>query len=166
MPDFIVTIDPALISSPILFLATKWLILLNFWSKSKLLTIYIALFVFRILILSFVVSTTTPTWLWFVFMRSSFFKPWTFYAVIVLFKLTYKFRLLTLIEFELLVQIYTNLGSSFNIIPVFPLSKPDVTLTRCPYLNLFAKFYKGSYNITPFIYLFLHWITPILLFLI
>lgn len=108
-------------------------------SKSKLLIICIVLFISKIFILSFVVDKTIPIIFLEVLIRSSFFKLCTFCSLIISPKLISRLFLLILIVFSLSVHISAYFPYNFKIMPVFPLSVPDVTLTLYPYLNLLDK---------------------------
>ena len=140
---------------PVLFLAMRFLVAIV-ESKSILLMIWMVLFVSRIFIVSFWVYRTIPTIFFVVFIKSSFFKPCTFYSQII--SPWYSSRLFLFIFIELLfyVHIYTNLGSTSNIKPAFPASAPDITFTLCPFLNLFAKCSRGYSRCCPNKALFLH----------
>lgn len=156
-------IELFLICSLFLFLISNKLELILL-SKSKLLMIWIVLFMSKILMLSFVVDNTIPTMFLDVFMRSSFFKWWTFYWLIISPTYLSKLFLFIFIVFSLSVQMSAYFPSSFNMIPVFPLSAPELTFTLSPYLNLFAKWSKGSSNNVPYIPLVRHLITMVFYF--
>lgn len=135
--------DSAVISSPERFLATTFLVLI-LESKSMLFIIWIELFVSRILMLSFVVSITMPIWFLEVLIRSSFFKLWTFYSQMISCLATYKFFLFTFTWLLFSVQMTTSFSRTSRTVPVLPVSAPEITLTFCPFLNLFMIFSKGS----------------------
>lgn len=138
-----ITKDSAVISSPERFLATTFLVLI-LESKSMLFIIWIELFVSRILMLSFVVSITMPIWFLEVLIRSSFFKLWTFYSQMISCLATYKFFLFTFTWLLFSVQMTTSFSRTSRTVPVLPVSAPEITLTFCPFLNLFMIFSKGS----------------------
>lgn len=162
-PCLILTMVLFLICSLFLFLVNNKLELILL-SKSRLLIICIVLFMSKIFMLSFVVDNTIPITFFDVFIKSSFFKWWTFYWLIISPMYLYKLFLLIFIVFSLSVQISAYFPSSFKMIPVFPLSAPELTFTLSPSLNLFAKWSNGYSNIEPSIPLVRHFMTIVFYF--